>query len=73
MAKMPRTSASRDDAVVGQNVPSTIGDSSKGTETTLSASSSNVDIAGDAGKQAVIMRPTRKFGIKAFAFKRAPT
>ena len=70
---MPRTLASGDDAVVGQTVPSTTVDPSKGTVTTLSASSSNVDIAGDAGKQAVTMRPTRKFGVKTLAVKRAPT
>ena len=59
--------------MVGQTVPSTTVDPSKGTGTTLPASSSNVDIDGDAGKQAVITRPTRKFGIKTLAFKRAPT
>ena len=70
---MPWTSASGDDAVVGQIVPSTTVDPSKGTGTTLPASSSNVDNAGDTGKQAVIVRPTRKFGTKKIAFKRAPT
>ena len=70
---MPRTLASRDDAVVGQSVPSTIVDPSKGTSTTLPASSSNVDNVGDAGKQAVITRPTQKFGIKRLAVKRAYT
>jgi len=70
---MPRTSVSVDDAVVGQNVPSTTVDSSTGTGTTLPASSSNVDNAGDAGKQAVIVRSTQKFGIKTLAVKRAPT
>ena len=70
---MPRTSASGDDAVVGQTVPSTTVDPSKGTGTTLPTSSSSVDNAGDAGKHAVIMRPTRKFGIKTLAVKRAPT
>ena len=70
---MPRTSASGDDAVVGQNVPSTTMDPSKGTGTTLPASSSNVDIGRDTSKQAVIVRPSRKLGIKALAFKRAPT
>ena len=48
--KMLRTTASRDDAVVGQTVPSTTVDSSKGTGTTHPASCSNVDKAGDAGK-----------------------
>ena len=70
---MPRTSASGDDAVVGQTIPSTTVDSSKGTGTTLSVSSSNVDKAGDAGKQALIVKPARKFGIKGLALKRAPT
>ena len=47
---MPRTSASGDDVVVGQTVPSTIVDSLKGTGTTHPACSSNIDKAGDAGK-----------------------
>ena len=70
---MPRTSASGDDAVGGQTVPSTTVDPSKGTWTTLPASSSNVNKAGDAGKQAVIVKSARKFGIKRLALKRAPT
>ena len=70
---MPRTSASGDDAVVGQTIPSTIVDPLKGTGITLPASSSNVDKADNAGKQAIILRPTRKFGVKALAIKRAPT
>ena len=73
MAKLPRTSASGDDTVVGQTVPSTTVDPLKGTGTTLPVSSSNVDIDEDTGKQAVIVRPSRKLGIKALAFKRAPT
>ena len=55
---MPRTSAFGDDAVVGRTVPSTTVDPSKGTGTTLPASSSNVDNAGNTGDQAVILRPT---------------
>ena len=70
---MPRTSASGDDDVVGQTVPSTTVDSSKGTGPTLPTSSSNVDKAGDAGKQALVLKPARKFGIKGLALKRAPT
>ena len=70
---MSRTSSSRDDAVVGQSVPSTIVDSSKGTGTTLPVSSSNVDKAVDAGKQSLIMKPAHKFGINGLALKRAPT
>jgi len=69
---MPRTAASGDDAVVGQTVPSTTVDLSKGTGTTPPASSSNVDKAGDAGKQALMVKPARKFGIKGLALKRAP-
>ena len=70
---MPWTSASGDDAVVGQTVPSTTVDLSKGTGTTLPASSSNVDKADDADNQAVIVKSARKFGIKALALKRAST
>ena len=71
-AKVLRTSASGDDAVVGQTVPSTTVDLSKGTGTTLPASSSNVDKAGDAGKQALIVKATCKYGIKGLTLKRAP-
>ena len=70
---MLRISAFGDDVVVGQTVPSITMDLSKGTRTTHPASSSSVDKAGDAGKQAVIVKPARKFGIKALALKRAPT
>ena len=70
---MPRTSTSGDDVVVGQTIPSTTVDPSKGTGTTLPASSSNVDNAGNMGSQAVIVKPTRKFGIKRLAVKRAST
>ena len=70
---MLRISAFGDDAVVGQIDPSITVDSSKGTGTTHPASNSNVDKAGDAGKQAVIVKPACKFGIKALALKRAPT
>ena len=72
-AKVPWTSTSGDDAMVGQTVPSTTMDPSKGTGTTLPASSSNVNNTDDAGKQAVIVRPSRKLGIKALAFKGVPT
>ena len=70
---MPRTLAFGDDAMVGRTVPSTIADPSKGTGTTRPASSSTVDNARDTGKQAVIVRPTRKFGIKKLALMRAST
>ena len=72
-AKMPRTSASGDDTVVGQSVPSTTVDWSKGTGTTLSASSSDVNITGDAGKCAIVAKPARRFGIKGLTLIRAPT
>ena len=70
---MPRISASRDDIVVGQTVPSTIVDLLNGTGTTLSASSSDVNVAGEAGKRAMIVKPARRFGIKGLALIRAPT
>ena len=70
---MSQTSASGDDVVVGQTVPSTTVDTLNGTGTTLPASSSNVKSAGNAAKQDVIVRPTRKFGVKTLAVKRAPT
>ena len=70
---MPWISSSGDDIVVEQTVPSTTVDPSSGTGATPSASSSNVDKAGDAGKQALVLKPARKFGIKGLALKRAPT
>ena len=70
---MPRISASGEDTVVGQPVPSTIVDPSSGTRTTLSASSFDVNIAGETGKQALVVKPARKFGIKGLALRRAPT
>jgi len=70
---MPWTSASGDDAVVGQDVPSTIADPTNGTGTILPASSSIVNNAGEMGNQAVIMRLAQKFGIKKLAVKRAST
>jgi len=73
VAKLPRTSASGDDTVVGQTVPSTTVDPLKGTGTTLPVSSSNVDNVGDAGRQVIDSKPTRKLGVEKIAFKRAPT
>ena len=70
---MPQTSASGDDAAVEQIVPSTTMDPSSGIGATLSVSSSNVNKTVDVGKLAVITKPARKFGIKGFALKRAPT
>ena len=71
-AKMPRTSASGDDAAVGQTVPSTTVDPSSGIRATQSASSSDINRIVDAGKLAMIAKPARKFGIKGFALIRAP-
>ena len=73
-AKMPWTSSAfGDDIVVGQTIPSTAVDPLKGTRTTLSASSFDVNIAGETGKQALVVKPARKFGIKGLALRRAPT
>ena len=69
---MPRTLPSGDDTAVGQTVSSTTVDPSSGIGATLSASSSDTDKTVDAGKLAVITKPTRKFGIKEFALIRAP-
>ena len=70
---MPRISSSGDDTVVQQTVPSTTVDPSSGTGTTLSASSSDVNTASDAGKKAMVVKPARKFGIKGLTLIRAPT
>ena len=70
---MSRITTSRDDAAVGKIVPSTTADSSKGTETTLSASSSNISDAGNAGGSAVVIRPPPKFGVRKLAIRRAST
>ena len=70
---MPRISSSGDDAVVGRPVPSTTVDLSIGTGATPSSSSSDVNITVDAGKQAMIVKPTCKFGIKGLALRRAPS
>ena len=72
-AKVPWTSASGDDATVEQTVPSTTVDPSSGIRATHSASSSNVNISGDAGKRAIIAKPARRFGIKGLTLIRAPT
>ena len=73
VTKLPRTASSGDDTMVGQSVPSIIVGPSKGTGTTLSASSFDVNIAGNMGKQAIVVKPSCKFGIKGLALKRAPT
>ena len=70
---MPRTTTSRDDAVVETRAPSTVADSSKGIETTQPASSSNISDAGNTGGSAVIIKPPPKFGVKILVLKRAPT
>ena len=70
---MPRISSSGDDTVVEQTVPSTTVDPSSGTGATPSASSSDVNIVIDVGKQAIVVKPSRKFGIKGLALRRAPS
>ena len=70
---MSRTSASGDDVAVEQTVPSTTVDPSSGIGATHSASSSDVNIVIDVGKQAIVVKPARKFGIKGLALRRAPT
>jgi hypothetical protein len=47
-------------------------DPSKETGTTLPASSFNANNTSDVDKQAIIVRLSRKLGIKALAFKWAP-
>ena len=71
-AKMPRTSASGDDAAVEQTVPSTKVDPSSGIGVTHSSSSSDVNITGDAGKRAIVAKPARRFDIKGLTLIRAP-
>ena len=71
-AKMPRTSPSGDDTVVGQTVPSTIVDPSSGIGATHSSSSSEINKIVDAGKLAMIAKPACRFGIKEFSLIRAP-
>ena len=70
---MPRISASGDDTVVGQTVPSTTVDPSSGTGATPSASSSDANKVIDAGNQAIVLKSARKFGIKGLALRRAST
>ena len=70
---MPQISSSGADTVVGQTVPSTTVDPSSGIGATLSASSSDVNIADDASKRAMVVKPARKFGIKGLTLIRAPT
>ena len=70
---MPWISASGEDTVVGQSVPSTIVDPSSGTGATSSVSSSDVNKIIDAGKHAIVVKPARKFGIKGLALRRAPS
>jgi len=70
---MPWISSSGDDTAVGQSVPSTTMDPSSGTGATPSASSSDVNKVIDAGKQAIIVKPAHKFGIKGLSPRRAPS
>ena len=70
---MPQISSSGDDTVMGQTVPSPIVDLSSGTGATPSVSSSDVNRVIDAGKQAIVVKPARKFGVKGLALRRAPS
>ena len=70
---MPWISASGDDTVVGQSVPSTIVDPSSGTGASSLVSSSDVNKIINAGKRAIVVKPARKFGIKGLALRRAPS
>ena len=70
---VPQTTASGDDVVVGQIVPSTIVDPSKGTVTTQPASSSSIGDARCSGGKAMIVRPPPKFGMRKLALTRAST
>ena len=70
---MPWISSSGDDTVVEQIVPSTTVDPSSGTGATPSTSSSDANKVIDAGNQAIVVKPTRKFGIKGLALRRAPS
>ena len=70
---MPRTLASGDAAAVEQTVLSTTVDPSSGIGATHSASSSDVNITGDAGKRAIVAKPAHSFGIKGLTLIRAPT
>ena len=69
---MPRISSSGDDTAVGQTVPSTTVDPLSGIGTTPSASSSDVNTAREASKQAFVVKPAHRFGIKGLALIRAP-
>ena len=70
---MPRILASGDDIVVGQSVSSTTVDPSSGTRATPSVSSSDANKVIDAGNEAIVVKPARKFGIKGLALRRAST
>ena len=70
---MTQTSPSRDDTAVGQTIPSTTVDPSSGTGATPSASSSDVNKVINAVKQAIVVKPARKFGVKGLALRRAPS
>ena len=70
---MPRNTAFGYDAMVGKTVPSTTVGSSKGTGTTQLASSSNASDAGNAGGNAVVVRPPPMFGMRKLAIIRAST
>ena len=68
---MPQTRVSRNDNVVGQTIPSTTVDPSKGTGTTRAASSYNTSNAGNTSGKVVIVRPPPKFGVRKLVVVRA--
>ena len=76
--KVPRITASGDDAGMGSKVPSTPADLSKGTEAippqkTAPAGSTKGGNAGTGGSKAMVVQPAPKLGMpKKFSLKRAP-
>ena len=58
--------------MVGQTVPSTTADLSKGTITTRPASSSSIGDAGSSGGHVIIVRPPHKLGARKLILTRAP-
>jgi len=75
---MPQTTASGDDAGVGSTVPSTLADSSKGTEAiplqkTAPTGGSKGGGAGTGDNRALVVGPLPKFTTaKKLSMKRAP-
>ena len=75
---MPRTTASSDDAGVGSTIPSTLANSSKGTEAiplqkVAPAGGSEGGSAGTGDNRALVVGPLPKFTTaKKLSMKRAP-